>query len=104
MQQKGAEVYRQSQVVPVPPSSRPLPNHRPITLRWPFLCVIIAVIMGYMAMTEYALQRLPAETGRGEVRPYTELESDKRKTIEAGGITSTIGLIISTPVRFFRSY
>jgi len=91
-QQKSSDVYRHSQVVTVPASSRPLPNFRPMTLRWPFLCVIIAVIMGYMAMTEYALQRLPPETGRGEIRPYSDVDPERRKSIEAGGITSTIGL------------
>ncbi|CAI4214936.1 unnamed protein product [Parascedosporium putredinis] len=97
-QQKGSSDFRKSQVLPVDAPTQPLPNHRPITLKWPFLCVLIAVIMGYMAMTEYALQTLPAETGRGEIGAFSDLPAGQRKTIEAQGIPSTITSSVSSTI------
>ena len=55
-------------------TNRPLPNYKPPALRWTSLGIVVAVILGYIALTEYALQRLPRESGRREISDYSELE------------------------------
>lgn len=52
---------------------RALPNYKPPQLRWFFLGIVTIVILGYVALTEYALQTLPRESGKGEISSYTEL-------------------------------
>lgn len=53
---------------------RPLPNYKPASLRWSYLLFIVTIIGGYIAMTEYAIQRLPQETGKDLISDYEELE------------------------------
>lgn len=55
-------------------TARALPNYKPPQLRWLFLGIVTLVILGYVALTEYALQTLPRESGKGEIASYTELE------------------------------
>ena len=55
-------------------TSQPLPNYKPPSLRWTFLCVIIAVILGYMALAEYAVQTLPGVSERDVVSDFADLE------------------------------
>ncbi|MBE3049141.1 hypothetical protein IMZ48_42915 [Candidatus Bathyarchaeota archaeon] len=55
-------------------TSQPLPNYKPPSLRWTFLCAIIAVILGYMALAEYAVQTLPGVSGRDVVSDFADLE------------------------------
>lgn len=55
-------------------TGRALPSYKPPQLRWFFLGIVVLVILGYVALTEYALQVLPRESGRGEISSYTELE------------------------------
>lgn len=55
-------------------TARALPNYRPVPLRWFFLGTIILVLLGYIALTEYAVRTLPHETGRGEIADFADLE------------------------------
>ena len=54
-------------------TSRALPNYKPPSLRWLFLGAIIAILLGYIALTEYAIQTLPGQSGKGLISDYSEL-------------------------------
>ena len=57
-----------------PTVDRPLPNYRPASLRWFYLLMIVAIVGGYITMTEYAIQRLPQESGKDLISDYEELK------------------------------
>ena len=69
-------------------TARALPNYKPPQLRWFFLGIITLIILGYVALTEYALQALPRESGKGEISSYTELEGRLGEEASAA-LTST---------------
>ncbi|SPN96491.1 uncharacterized protein DNG_00019 [Cephalotrichum gorgonifer] len=67
--QKNPTVYGHPQET----ARRPLPNYKPVSLRWTFLVAIIALIMGCMALMEYAIQRLPKESGKDVISDFADL-------------------------------
>lgn len=48
---------------PDPPRGR-VPNYKPAPLKWPFLCLLGAILLGLIALTEYSCRVLPSENGR----------------------------------------
>lgn len=74
-------------------TTRPLPNYKPPPLRWFFLGAIIAVILGYIALTEYAIQTLPNETGRDVILDFSDLERQLDASPSGLAFETTVGAL-----------
>lgn len=79
----------------------PVPNYKPAPLKWPFLCMLAAVLLGLIALTEYSCRVLPAESGREILAtpkaiksPPSSLTVARRQDQVGGSITPAVSSII----------
>ena len=80
-------------------ANRPLPNYKPAPLRWLFLGSVVAIILGYMALTGYALQKLPRESSQEAISDFADL----KRQLDASPSSLASEVTVASPQDMMRA-